>query len=124
MRSLRSVVFLSLIACGGGAAAAPPVATIPATTSPSPAPSIHLSAKPVPLPGASGNASLDYIAYERGARRVWVPVGSTGSVDVMDTTARTFTRVDGFGTAEREIRGTKRTLGPSAVSIGEGVVYI
>jgi DNA-binding beta-propeller fold protein YncE len=51
-------------------------------------------------------------------------VGSTGSVDVLDTASSTFTRVDGFKTAEREVRGKKRTMGPSAAAVGDGFVYI
>ena len=113
----RLCLLTLLAACG----AAQPIAASPPTRLPAPT---RLTARPLLLPGATGNASLDYIAYERGARRLWVPVGSTGSVDVLDTTARTFTRVDGLGTAEREIRGAKRTVGPSAVSTGGGFAYI
>lgn len=105
-----ALVALLAVACGAapGAPAAAPGAKV-------------IAAQAMPLPGASGNAFLDYIAYERGARRVWVPVGSTGSVDVLDITAGTFTRVDGFDTVQREARGQMRTMGPSAVSIGDGV---
>jgi hypothetical protein len=84
----------------------------------------RLLPKPVDLPGAIAPASLDYIAYEPQRRRVWVPVGGTGSVDVFDIARGAFTRVDGFKTAEREVRGAKRTIGPSAVAIGEGFAYI
>src|SRR5208283_4059887 len=66
----------------------------------------------------------DYIAYEAAHSRIWVPVGNTGSADVYDTAAGTFTRVDGFKTAEREFKGKKRTMGPSSVSIGDGVAYV
>ena len=84
----------------------------------------RLASKSVPLPGAEVPAFLDYVAYERERARVWVPVSGTGSVDVFDTTSSTFTRVDGFRTAERDMRGKKRTMGPSAAAIGEGVVYV
>ncbi len=100
------------------ASAAP--AAPPATTASSPANAM----KALALPGSQGPAFLDYIAYERGRGRVWVPVGSTGSVDVLDTAAGTFTRIDGFKTVEREARGQKRTMGPSAVSIGDGFAYV
>ncbi len=76
------------------------------------------------MPGATPPASLDYLAFEPGKSRVWVPVGNTGSADVYDTAAGTFTRVDGFKTAEREYKGKKRTMGPSAVTIGDGFAYI
>jgi hypothetical protein len=85
---------------------------------------VQLAVRPLALPGAAGPAFLDYIVYEPGRARVWVPVGSTGSVDVLDTAKGTFTRVDGFKTEERERGGTKRTSGPSAASVGDGFVYI
>ena len=53
-----------------------------------------------------------------------MPVGGTGSVDVYDTARGTFTRVDGFQTAERQHDGKTRVVGPSAVSIGDGTAYV
>jgi DNA-binding beta-propeller fold protein YncE len=76
------------------------------------------------LPGVTAPAALDYLAYDPIHGRVWVPVGNTGSADVLEIASSTFTRVDGFKTAEREIRGKKRMLGPSAVSVGEGFAYV
>ncbi len=99
----------------------PPAPTTIATAAPPSPP--ELTGKPLALPGATAPAFLDYIAFEPGKSRVWVPVGSTGSVDVLDTASGNFTRIDGFKTVEREVRGTKRTLGPSAVAIGEGFAY-
>jgi hypothetical protein len=69
-------------------------------------------------------ASLDYLAYDGAHARVWVPVGNTGSADVFDTSTGSFTRVDGFKTAEREYKGKTRTMGPSAVAIGDGFAYV
>ncbi len=85
---------------------------------------MRLTSQWVPLPGAEGPASLDYVAYERANARVWVPVGSTGSVDVFDTTSRSFTRIDGFRTIKKDVHGQMRTMGPSAAAVGDGVVYI
>jgi hypothetical protein len=84
----------------------------------------RIEGKPAPLPGVEGPAFLDYIVYERARSRVWVPVSSTGSVDVFDTASGAFTRIDGFKTVDREVRGKKRTIGPSAATVGDGVVYI
>jgi DNA-binding beta-propeller fold protein YncE len=53
-----------------------------------------------------------------------VPVGSTGSVDVLDVSSGTFTRIDGFATVEKEVRGKRRILGPSAATVGDGYVYV
>jgi DNA-binding beta-propeller fold protein YncE len=78
----------------------------------------------IALPGATGPVSIDYIGYDPAKNRVWVPVGDTGSVDVLDVATSTFTRVDGFKTAERESRGKKRMMGPSAVFIGDGFAYV
>jgi len=93
--------------------------TVPAKTVPK-----RLVAQPLPLPGASGPASLDFIFYEPLNARVWVPAGSTGSVDVLDVRSGTFTRIEGFATAEREGHGKKRTVGPSAGAVGNGFAYI
>ena len=85
---------------------------------------VRLTSQSVPLPGVEGPASLDYIAYESVNARVWVPVGTTGSADVFDVAHSRFARVDGFKTIDKEMRGKKRTLGPSAAAVGDGVVYI
>jgi DNA-binding beta-propeller fold protein YncE len=85
---------------------------------------VRLSAKGMPLPGATAPVSLDFIAYERGRARIWVPVGDTGSVDVLDLATGSFARVDGFKTLEQQVRGKRRVAGPSAAAIGDGFVYV
>jgi DNA-binding beta-propeller fold protein YncE len=84
------------------------------------------SGKAIPLPGANGPAGLDYIAYEPGAHggRVWVPAGGTGNVDVLDVEKGTFHAVEGWKTTTRDVRGEKRTVGPSSVAIGNGYAYV
>jgi len=145
--SLRPHLILSsaLVSCGNSASA-PPVTPSPASALPSaaaqapaaaPAPSIEaptakaptpaiaeLVAKALPLPGATGPVTLDYIVYDRQHARVWVPVGDTGSADVFDIATAMFTRVEGFKMAERESHGKKRMMGPSAASVGDGFVYV
>jgi DNA-binding beta-propeller fold protein YncE len=80
--------------------------------------------KPISLPGASGVVSLDYFAYDRSTGKVWVPASNTGNVDVIDENSEAVSQVTGFKTGEVELRGRKVLLGPTAVSIGDGVVYI
>src|SRR5262249_23597765 len=80
--------------------------------------------KSLPLPGAKGPVGLDYLQYDVEKNRVWVPASGTGSVDVIDCATLAMTRIEGFDTTEREIRGQKMTVGPTAVAVGEGVVYI
>ena len=80
--------------------------------------------KPLSLPGATGVVTLDYFAYDRSTGRLWVPASNTGSVDVIDEATDAVSQVTGFQTGEVELRGRKIKLGPTAVSIGDGVVYI
>ncbi|MEO6600734.1 MAG: hypothetical protein ABIQ16_12725 [Polyangiaceae bacterium] len=130
-----------LAACGAPSVAppraappAPTVAAAPATvpvgaarvaTPPPPGPqTARLLADSLALPGATPPVSLDLIFYEPSRSRVWVPAGGTGSVAVFDVAKHEFTRVDGFKTAEKEARGKKRVVGPSAGAIGERFAYI
>jgi DNA-binding beta-propeller fold protein YncE len=106
------VVAAMLAACGGASQA-------PTTTPPQ-----SSSTQAVPLPGATGPVTVDFIAYEPARDRVWIPVGETGSVDVFDVASRTFARVDGFKTKEREAHGRKRMMGPSSVTFGDGLAFV
>ncbi len=89
-----------------------------------PQPSLHFSTVEIPLPGAEGAVSLDYLAAERASGRVWIPAGNTGSVDVLDVGSRKLTRIEGFTTRARETRMGARLEGPSAVTLGDGVAFI
>ena len=80
--------------------------------------------KSINLPGATGRVALDYFAYDRTTGKLWVPASNTASVDVIDENSDAVSQVTGFKTGEVELRGRKVTLGPTAVSIGDGVVYI
>jgi len=80
--------------------------------------------KPISLPGANGVVVLDYFAYDAQTGRLWVPASNTGSVDVIDETTDVVSQVTGFDTGEVELRGRKVTLGPTALTVGNGVVYI
>jgi DNA-binding beta-propeller fold protein YncE len=80
--------------------------------------------KPINLPGATGTIALDYFAYDRTTGKVWVPASNTGSVDVIDEATDVVSQVTGFATGEIERRGRKITVGPTAASVGDGVIYI
>jgi DNA-binding beta-propeller fold protein YncE len=67
---------------------------------------------------------MDYLAYDPAHDRVWVPAGNTGSVVVVDAATGRVATVEGFPTAETERHGTKRTVGPSSATAGDGVVYV
>ena len=79
---------------------------------------------PISLPGASGVVQLDYFAYDRATGRVYrVRASNTGNVDIIDENSGAVSQVT-IKTGEVELRGRKVPLGPTAVSIGDGVVYI
>ena len=80
--------------------------------------------KPIALPSANGAVALDYFAYDPVTGKVWVPASNLGSVVVIDEKTDAVSQVAGFKTGEIERRGRKVTLGPTAASIGAGVVYI
>src|SRR5437763_2863042 len=80
--------------------------------------------KPISLPGATGAVALDYFAYDRAAGKLWVPASNTGSVDVINGKTDAVSQIAGFPTGDIERRGRKITVGPTAASIGDGVVYV
>jgi DNA-binding beta-propeller fold protein YncE len=80
--------------------------------------------KPINLPGATGPVALDYFSYDRATEKVWVPASNIGSVDVIDEKTDAVSQITGFPTGEIERRGKKITVGPTAASIGNGVVYV
>ncbi len=90
----------------------------------SPTPNSYYELKRINLPGANGVVALDYFAYHRATGKVWVPASNTGSVDVIDEKTDAVSPITGFPTGEIERRGKKITVGPTAASIGNGVVYI
>src|SRR5437899_10897620 len=80
--------------------------------------------KPISLPGATGTVALDYFAYDRATGKLWVPASNTGSVDVVDEKTDAVSQIAGFPTGEIERREKKITVGPTAASVWDGVVYI
>jgi DNA-binding beta-propeller fold protein YncE len=67
---------------------------------------------------------LDHLAYDRARGKLWVPASNTGNVDVIDESTDAASQISGFNTDEVELEGHKVRLGPTAVSIGDGVAYI
>lgn len=116
-RSVVAAVASVLFGFGCGTARTRSAATASSTTTPM---------KKIALPGAppTGGVVMDYLAYDRAHRRVWVPAGNTGSVDVIDVDSGQVHQLSGFVTAEMERKGRKRTVGPSSATVGDGVVYV
>src|SRR5437764_2285812 len=115
LRPILAVAVVTSLGCAGPApSVAPPAAPPPvaAPVAPPPARDVvapandagrpsdavaipELDAKPLPLPDAKPPAFLDYLAVDRAAGKVYVPEGSTGSLDVLDVATSTFQRVSG-----------------------------
>jgi len=115
LRRARAMLLLAIMQAGCGAARF-------GTASPAP-PTLAISF--IALPDApSGGVILDYLAYDRGHHRVWVPAGNTGNVDVVDVATGRVATVRGFPTAAIERHGMKRTVGPSSATVGDDAVYI
>jgi len=89
-----------------------------------PAAESNYELKPISLPGANGAVALDYFAYNAATGKLWVPASNTGNVDAIDEKTDAVSSITGFKTGEIERRGKKITVGPTAASIGDGVVYI
>jgi DNA-binding beta-propeller fold protein YncE len=81
-----------------------------------------LLAAAIALPGGPP-VGMDYLAYEPANRRIWVPAGNTGNVDVVDVATGKVTPVSGFPTAPARRPGRPR-MGPSSAAVGDGVVWI
>jgi DNA-binding beta-propeller fold protein YncE len=96
-------------------------ATTPATpTPPIPAP----ATVKVALPGGSGDGvGMDYLAFDPRTHAVWVPAGNTGAIDVIGADLHV-TPITGMATREVSREGKTRVVGPSAATIGDGVVYV
>src|SRR5215472_1917594 len=79
----------------------------------------------LPLPGATpAGVTMDYIAFDPNTRSVWAPAGNTGLVVVIDSDKGAMRPIAGFPTAEMGSGDRKRVVGPSSVTVGDGVVYI
>src|SRR5579862_707943 len=83
------------------------------------------SVRTLPLPdNNAGDVSMDYISFDPSTNSVWVPGGNTGAVDVVDAATGKVRQIPAFPTRTVEGARGKRVFGPTAVSVGEGVVYI
>jgi DNA-binding beta-propeller fold protein YncE len=76
----------------------------------------------IALPGGPP-VGVDYLAYDAARDRIWVPAGNTGNVDVVDVATGQVTTVGGFATRASRRAGRPK-MGPSSVTIANGVVWI
>jgi len=99
------------------------IATTPASAQTAPESNYRVHTLPLPDNGL-GDVSMDYIAFDSTTNSLWVPGGNTGAVDVVDVATGKVRQITNLPTSEVQGRGGTRVLGPSGISIGEGVVYI
>ena len=85
----------------------------------------NYTVRTLPLPdNGAGDVTMDYIAFDPATNSLWVPAGNTGAVDVVDVTTSKVRQIPNMPTDQVQGKGGTRVLGPSGVSIGDGVVYI
>jgi len=77
------------------------------------------NAESIALPGGPP-VDMDYLAYDPGSGRLFIPAGNTGKVDVLDTKTGALRTVDGWPT----VKAGDRIVGPSSCSAGGGYVYV
>lgn len=87
-------------------------------------PAINYEVRSIALPDSNGVIVLDHLAYDRATGRLWVPASNTGNVDVIDQASDEVRKIPGFKTAEVDLEGHKVRMGPTAVCIGDGWVYV
>jgi DNA-binding beta-propeller fold protein YncE len=107
LRRGPTIVHLSALTAALCLAAAVPAASGPATP------------EFVVLPGGPP-VGMDYLAYDAATGRLWVPAGNTGRIDVLDTRSGKLEVIDHVATAKRG----ERTVGTSAATVGDGIVYV
>jgi hypothetical protein len=76
------------------------------------------------LPGARGVVSIDYFVFDSANHRLWVPASNTGAVVIIDDDTEQVTAITGLSTAQVDFRGKRPVMGPTSVTLGEGVAYV
>jgi len=76
------------------------------------------------LPGAQGLVSIDYFVFDAANRRLWVPAGNIGAVVIINADTEQVTSLSGFPTARVDFRGKRPVMGPTSITLGDGVAYV
>lgn len=84
----------------------------------------HFERQEFALPGAQGLVSLDYFVFDSANQRLWVPASNTGSVAIIDDNTNQVTAIHGFRTAQVDFSGKRPVVGPTSVTLGDGVAYV
>src|SRR5437764_13943198 len=78
-------------------------------------PASNYTVRTLPLPdNGTGDVSMDYIAFDPATNSLWVPGGSTGTVDIVDVATDKIPQITDLPTAQVQARGGPSVLGPPA----------
>lgn len=89
-----------------------------------PAPVTDRGPRMFPLPGANGELRVEALYFDEAGKRIWVPAGSTGNVDVIELATGNVQPVTGFQVVEMEEQKDRPVFGPSSLARGNGVVFV
>jgi hypothetical protein len=74
----------------------------------------------VPIPGGTGGVGFDDLLFAPGLRKVLVPAGRTGNLDLVDPATREVTTIAGFSAAEH---AEGHSQGTTSASEGRGLLF-
>jgi DNA-binding beta-propeller fold protein YncE len=77
---------------------------------------------PVALPGGDGGIGFDDLVFASGVRRVLVPAGGTGSLDLLDPETGAVRAIGGFSASRTPYAGGHE-LGTTSADEGRGLVF-
>ncbi|HEX3556543.1 MAG TPA: hypothetical protein VIA62_25250 [Thermoanaerobaculia bacterium] len=99
--------FLILLAVSSGHAAPPPSQILPAT--------------PVALPGGEGGIGFDDLTFAPGLKKLLVPAGRSGKVDLVDPVSRQILPIGGFSAQGKFVKGHGE--GTTSADAGRGLIF-
>jgi DNA-binding beta-propeller fold protein YncE len=120
---------LTVLACGGSGALAPPRSDNQADdpcdpggggTTNSAAPPVDAGAQPVVLPGGDGGIGFDDLRFSSTLSTLLVPAGRTGDLDLVDPSSEEVTPISGFATAPTY---TDDSVSVTSADEGNTIIY-
>lgn len=76
---------------------------------------------PLPLPGGEAGIGFDDLRFSPALRRVVVPAGRTGRLDLVDPVSRELESIDGF--SHRDARSSGHGDGTTSADVGDGFLF-
>jgi DNA-binding beta-propeller fold protein YncE len=76
---------------------------------------------PLPLPGGEGGIGFDDLRYSSELRKLLVPAGRSGRLDLLDPKTRAIVEIKGFSSSREGGRG--HSQGTTSADEGEGLIF-